>query len=154
MAEGCCRQQGAACGSSLEAPAHTAIGCLRGVWDARWLHCSAAGVWMKEPSAPGHCVSFEVDFIHALLTKHMQCLAHLVMLDVWVGQANDLIPKTAEDLGESSPFCLRVRSCKRLRRSIGLASTSTDPVLLSLILSVDQAGTVQDGRLFSALIHI
>ena len=26
-----------------EAPAHTAIGCLRGVWDVRWLHCSAAG---------------------------------------------------------------------------------------------------------------
>ena len=41
MAEGCCRQQGA---SLLEAPAHTAIGCLRGVWSVRWLHYSAADV--------------------------------------------------------------------------------------------------------------
>ena len=60
------------------------------------------GTWMKEPCAPRHCVSFEVDFVHALLTRHMLSVAHLVMLDVWVGQANDLIPRTAEDLDESS----------------------------------------------------
>merc|ERR1712064_170273 len=46
--------------------------------------------------------------------------------------------RTAEIAGlkEASPFCLRVRSCKRLRRSIGLASTSTDPVQLRSILSL------------------
>ena len=38
--------------------------------------------------------------------------------------------RTAEIAGlkEALSICLRVRSCKRLRRSIGLASTSTDPV--------------------------
>ena len=38
-----------------------------------------------------------INLIHALLTKHMRYVAHLVMLNV-VGQANDLIPKTAEEL--------------------------------------------------------
>ena len=118
VAEGCCRQQGAIL---LEAPAHTAIGCFRGVWGVRWLHYSAAGDVDETAIRSGTLCEFRGQFHTCVADQtHTQYLAHLVMLDLCVGQASDLIRKTAEDLGESSPFCLRVCSCKRLRRSIGV----------------------------------
>mmetsp|Transcript_32101 Transcript_32101/g.72856 ORF Transcript_32101/g.72856 Transcript_32101/m.72856 type:complete len:287 (+) Transcript_32101:170-1030(+) len=50
--------------------------------------------------APGRAVSLEVDAIHALLTRHTLSLARLSALsDVWIGQALDLIPRFAEELG-------------------------------------------------------
>lgn len=59
---------------------------------ARWLHTS-------EP-APGRGVSLEVDPVHALLTRHNLSRSHLTPCsDVWVGQALDVIPRLAEDLG-------------------------------------------------------
>ena len=54
---------------------------------------------MKQLSAPGHCVRLD-RFHTCVLTKHMQYLAHLVLLDLRMGLATDLIPKTPEDLGE------------------------------------------------------
>ena len=82
--------------------------------DVRWLHHSAAGARMKKPSAPGHCAFFEIDFIHALLTRHMQCLSHSVMLNV----------------------CLAIISESYGSNVHGLASPSTDPAQLRLIPSV------------------
>lgn len=59
---------------------------------ARWL----AG---PEPTA-GRAVSLEVDPVHALITrKHLSLTRLTAASDVWVGQALDLIPRMAEDLG-------------------------------------------------------
>lgn len=57
--------------------------------------------WASGPSpAPGRSVSLEVDAVHALLTRHHLSLARLApAADVWVGQALDLVPRLAEDLG-------------------------------------------------------
>lgn len=60
--------------------------------------------WVQGPDpAPGWGVSLEVDPVHALLTRHNLSLAWLSSrADVWVGQALDLIPRFAEDLGATS----------------------------------------------------
>jgi len=60
----------------------------------RWVNARGPGM------APGRSVSLEVDPIHALITRHHLSLAHLAAgTDVWIGQALDLIPRLAEDLG-------------------------------------------------------
>ena len=75
---------------------------VRGARVVRGLHYSAAGDVDETAIRSVTLCVIEVNFIHALLTKHVQYLAHLVMLDLRIGQANDLILKTAEDLGEPS----------------------------------------------------
>lgn len=60
--------------------------------------------WVSGPGpAPGRGVSLEVDAVHALLTRHHLGLARLAgAVDVWVGQALDLVPRLAEELGAPS----------------------------------------------------
>lgn len=60
--------------------------------------------WVAGPApAPGRSVSLEVDAIHALLTRHHLSLARLMAAaDVWIGQALDLVPRLAEELGAPS----------------------------------------------------
>mmetsp|Transcript_51217 Transcript_51217/g.158684 ORF Transcript_51217/g.158684 Transcript_51217/m.158684 type:complete len:264 (-) Transcript_51217:23-814(-) len=57
--------------------------------------------WAAGPDpAPGRSLSLEVDAVHALLTRHHLGLTQLAgAAEVWVGQALDLIPRLAEDLG-------------------------------------------------------
>uniref|UniRef100_A0A6T1FZR8 catechol O-methyltransferase n=1 Tax=Alexandrium monilatum TaxID=311494 RepID=A0A6T1FZR8_9DINO len=57
--------------------------------------------WAAGPSpAPGRSLSLEVDAIHALLTRHHLSLVRLIgIAEVWIGQALDLVPRLAEDLG-------------------------------------------------------
>jgi len=65
---------------------------------ARWV--------ASDGPAPGRSVHLEVDPIHALVTRHQLSLAWLSPgADVWIGQALDLIPRLAEELGTSS-LCL------------------------------------------------
>jgi len=60
--------------------------------------------WLEGPeAAPGKGVSFEVDAVHALLTRHNLSLTHLSsQSDVWIGQATDLVPRLTEDFGRRS----------------------------------------------------
>lgn len=61
----------------------------------QWAHGQGAGLAQN--------VSLEVDPIHVLLTRHHLSLAHLsAYVDVWVGQASDLIPKISEHFGAPS----------------------------------------------------
>ena len=76
--------------------------------DVRWLHCSAAEDVDDRAIRSGTLCKFRGRF-HTCVADQTHAVPRTRNVGCVIGHTNDLIPETAEDLGESSPFCLSVR---------------------------------------------